>query len=988
MDKTDIEKLGTYEVLECRDIPDIKSKGWILAHKKTKAHILLLENDDDNKVFTVSFRTPAQDDTGVFHIIEHTVLCGSEKYLVKDPFMELAKGSMNTFLNALTYPDRTLYPVASTNDVDFKNLMSVYMDAVFRPNIYKEEKIFKQEGWHYELDSPEDDLKVNGIVYNEMKGVYSSVENLADGKALSTLFPDSIYANESGGNPDFIPELTYEKYLDTHRKHYHPSNSFIYLYGDMDLVERLKWIDENYLSDYDYLEVDTEVPYSEAAKETKEVEVDYPITDGDNEEESYLYSLNYALFDNSDIKLSAAFATIDYALMDMPGAPLKEALIKSGIGTEVYSYFENDIRQCVYNITVKSAKPNCQEQLKKIVDETLSKIIADGLDKETLKSRIISEKFKLKESDFGRYPKGLMRGLSAYNLWLYDESKVLDLFETDKVMAELESLIDTDYFDDILREYVFDNERRALITMVPKKGLLQEKEQKLHDQLQEQKSHLKDEEIQELVEQTKELKAYQSEETPEELLDTIPVLKISDINPDPKPIKGQLIEEDGIKYLYSDIETNGIAYIDIVFDISKIPYKYLPYLGYIKMMFLSMDTDSHTYAELNQELGMKLGGMNIAMAADRNLTTNEIFQHMVIGSKVLYENIPYVFDIAKEFITQLDLSDTKHLKELVEENISRQRETIVSNGDETAATRAESYFNEVSYFKDQVTGLAAFGNMKKTLESFDESKDELIKIIKEMMSYVFNKDSILINYAGSKESFEEMKKYSKAFRDAMFDSNIREEIESRPDADQDYKPERKNEAIITPSQVQYVSRVGNFALGKEEKFDEIREIFRGVRNVLSQILKTDYLWNNIRVLGGAYGCNSIFTASGDATFTSYRDPNLKKTNDVYMAAADYIENFDVSEHDMRKFIIGTMSDVDRPKTPSAQATRELTFYWKGITYDELKKNRARILNATPEDIRAFAPLVRDAMNQNYICVVGGKTQIEESKDLFDNFIEL
>ena len=432
-----IYEKDAYEVVINKYIEEINSDAWLLKHKKTGARIVLLSNEDDNKVFNIGFRTPVNNDTGVPHIIEHTVLCGSKNFPLRDPFMELVKGSLNTFLNAITYPDRTIYPVASYNDKDFKNLMHIYMDAVFNPNIYKTDKIFKQEGWHYELNDENEPLEINGIVYNEMKGVYSSIDGIASRVTAQSLFPDTTYQYESGGDPEHIPELTYEEYLDFHRRYYHPSNSFIYLYGDMDMSERLDWIDENYLGKYDKLDIDSSIEHQSSFDKTYELVKEYAISDNEIEEESAMLTSNYVIGDNLDAKLMLAFKVLKYAIMDIEGAPLKQAIIDAGIGKAVTGSMDDDILQPVYSIVVKGANKDDKDRFLQVVQDTLEKIVENGIDKTTLLAGLNSIEFDTKESDFGSIPKGLMWGLDVMASWIYDDEKPFIHLETNKIFDEL-----------------------------------------------------------------------------------------------------------------------------------------------------------------------------------------------------------------------------------------------------------------------------------------------------------------------------------------------------------------------------------------------------------------------------------------------------------------------------------------------------------------------------------------------------------------------
>ncbi|MFQ9514759.1 MAG: insulinase family protein [Eubacterium sp.] len=964
-----IKELDSYEVIKHQWIEEVNSDGWLLKHKKTGAKVVLLSNDDDNKVFNIGFRTPVSDDTGVPHIIEHTVLCGSDRFPVKDPFMELAKGSLNTFLNAMTYPDKTVYPVASYNEQDFKNLMHVYMDAVLHPNIYKEEKIFKQEGWHYELENKDADLIYNGIVYNEMKGVYSSVDGIIDRVTLQSLFPDNGYSNESGGAPEFIPELTYEQYLEFHRRYYHPSNSYIYLYGDMDMAERLQWMDQEYLSGYEALEIDSSIPLQPAFEAVKEVRKAYSITDSETLEDNTVLTLNHVIGTSLDAELNIAFQVLEYALMEMPGAPLKQALIDAGIGKDVYGQYEDDIYQPVYSIVAKYANECDKERFVQIVKNTLEKIVADGLDKKSLQAGLSSLEFKIREADFGRYPKGLMFGLQLMSSWLYDDYAPFVLLETDKIFEKLKAMIDTDYYEKLVRKYLIENTHKSVVTLVPEKGLTTLKENKLAEKLAAKKASMTDDEIEKLVRETAELKAYQEEPSTEEELKCIPLLKISDINPNPRPMIGQKETIENVVMLYNDLFTNGIGYMDIIFDCSDIPEKYQNYMGLLKHVLSYMDTDQRKYTDLNTDINLNLGGFAFDAGLYVNSKTDKTIFTAEIHAKMLYEKIDKVFEFIKEIVLHTKLDDEKRLKEILEELKSRVQSSITQSGDSAAMLRAMSYYSKPYYLKEQTVGISFYKFIEDILDHYEEKKDEVISMLKETIKYAFRKDRIMVNYAGDRDSFNKVKELT---------VNLREKMYSEPEKTEEWEfvPNQKNEGIKTSGQVQYVARTGNYNK-PGEKAD-----YNGSLAVLGNIMRCEYLWNNIRVLGGAYGCNCLFNRSGDVMFTSYRDPNLTKTSDTFLNAPDYIRNFTADERQMRKFIIGTISSMDTPLGASDRSLREFSHFITEMDYETLKRERAKILSTTEDDIRELAPLIEAAMKQNNICVVGSQSSIDEAGDLF------
>ena len=577
-----IRDLNQYEIIKDEDLQDVKCHGYLLKHKKSGAKLVLMEADDDNKVFSVGFRTPPEDSTGLPHILEHSVLCGSDHFPVKDPFVELVKGSLNTFLNAMTYPDKTMYPVASCNDKDFQNLMHVYMDAVFYPNIYKHEEIFRQEGWSYKLDSEDADLEYNGVVYNEMKGAFSSPEGVLDRVVLNELFPDTAYANESGGDPDVIPNLSYEQFLAFHKKYYHPSNSYIYLYGDMDMEEKLIWLDQEYLSKFDVAEIDSRIAYQEPFTKMKEVEMPYSVASEEPLEDNTFLSYNKVIGTSLDKELYVAFEILDYALLSAPGAPLKKALLEAGIGKDILGSYDNGVYQPIFSVVAKNANPEQKEEFVTLIEKLLTDMAEHGIDRKALEAGINYHEFQYREADYGRYPKGLMYGLQIMDSWLYDENEPFMHIQALDTFAFLKKQMNTGYFENLIREYLLDNEHGVIVTLKPERGRTARMDKELHDKLQAYKAGLSKEEIAELVERTKALEIYQSEPSDAEALATIPVLKREDISREIAPIYNEEMKLAGIPMVFHEIDTNGIGYIDIMFDMSEVPEELLPYAGILQ----------------------------------------------------------------------------------------------------------------------------------------------------------------------------------------------------------------------------------------------------------------------------------------------------------------------------------------------------------------------------------------------------------------------
>ena len=676
-----IHDLAEYEILDEHRVEDVQSDGFILRHKKSGARIAILSNNDDNKVFYIGFRTPPEDETGVPHIIEHTTLCGSKKFPVKDPFIELAKGSLNTFLNAMTYPDKTVYPVASCNDQDFKNLMDVYLDAVFNPNITKYEEIFKQEGWHYELTGKDDELKINGVVYNEMKGAYSSPDEVLSSQIYRSLFPDNTYSKDSGGNPEYIPKLTYEAYLDFYHKYYHPSNSYIYLYGDMDVVERLEWLDKEYLSLYDYKKVNSEINKQPAFDEIKNVEAQYSITMDDSQENKTYLSYNRVVGNSLDEMLYQAFDVLDYALVSSPGAPVKQALIDAGIGDDVYGSYDAGILQPVFSFVAKNANASQADEFESIIENTLKEVVKTGINKEALLAGINSSEFKFREADFGQFPKGLLFGLNCLDSWLFDDMKPFIHLECLGTFAKLRKAVDTDYFEKLIQEYLLDNTHGSSVTVKPKRGLGNEREEALAKELSDYKASLSDEEIKKLIEDTEHLKKYQEEPSSDEDLRKLPMLTRADMKKNAMPFSNIEDELSDVKVVRHDIESNGIDYISFLFDAGDFAQSELGYLGFFTNALGLVSTEKYSYTDLANATNIYTGGISTGTAShpdikDRN---NFVFKFEV-KLKVLEKNLDKALELMEQMLLTSDFTDTKRLGELVAQIKARLQANLSSSG--------------------------------------------------------------------------------------------------------------------------------------------------------------------------------------------------------------------------------------------------------------------------------------------------------------------
>lgn len=969
-----IHDLAEYEILDEHRVEDVQSDGFILRHKKSGARIAILSNNDDNKVFYIGFRTPPEDETGVPHIIEHTTLCGSKKFPVKDPFIELAKGSLNTFLNAMTYPDKTVYPVASCNDQDFKNLMDVYLDAVFNPNITKYEEIFKQEGWHYELTGKDDELKINGVVYNEMKGAYSSPDEVLSSQIYRSLFPDNTYSKDSGGNPEYIPKLTYEAYLDFYHKYYHPSNSYIYLYGDMDVVERLEWLDKEYLSQYEYKKVNSEINKQPAFDEIKNVEAQYSITMDDSQENKTYLSYNRVVGDTLDKMLYQAFDVLDYALVSSPGAPVKQALIDAGIGDDVYGSYDAGILQPVFSFVAKNANASQADEFESIIESTLKEVVKTGINKEALLAGINSSEFKFREADFGQFPKGLLFGLNCLDSWLFDDMKPFIHLECLDTFAKLRKAVDTDYFEKLIQEYLLDNTHGSSVTVKPKRGLGNEKEEALAKELSDYKASLSDEEIKKLVEDTEHLKKYQEEPSSDEDLRKLPMLTRADMKKNAMPFSNIEDELLDVKVVRHDIESNGIDYISFLFDAGDFEQSELGYLGFFTNALGLVSTEKYSYTDLANATNIYTGGISTGTAShpdikDRN---NFVFKFEV-KLKVLEKNLGKALELMEQMLLTSDFTDTKRLGELVAQIKARLQANLSSSGHLVAAMRSMSSFSRYALYQDELKGIAFYRSICRIEKELSESPERVSDKLAAIAKKLFARNRMLISFTGNNEAYGNAKpSLEKVIAGFNKMSTIGKQAEVHFNT--------AKEAFVDASQIQYVAKTGDFVCEGYE--------YTGALRLLRIILSYDYLWINVRVKGGAYGCMNTFLRSGESYFVSYRDPNLSDTLDVYDRIPEYIKSFSPDERDMTKYIIGTFSALDTPMNPEAKGSRSLSAYLEGITYEQIQKERDEILNAQPEDIRRLADLVEAVLKKDSICVIGNENMIKESAGLFENVEKL
>ncbi|MBZ2174692.1 insulinase family protein [Schnuerera sp. xch1] len=960
-----------FNLVDEREIKEIQSTARIFHHEKTGAKLLSLENDDNNKVFSIGFRTPPSDNTGVPHIIEHCVLSGSRKYTTKEPFMDMAKGSLQTFLNAMTFSDKTLFPVASRNEKDFFNLMDVYLDAVLYPKIYEKPEIFMQEGWHHEIFDENEKIRYKGVVYNEMQGAYSSPERILSENIDKSLYPDTCYRYSSGGNPDIIPELTYEAFLNFHKKHYHPSNSYIYLYGNGDIKKQLKHIDENYLSNFDKTEVDSNIKMQKPFTSKKEVVAYYPISADESEQNRSYLSLNFVLGKNTDSETYLMTNILGQLLIESAAAPLKKALIDNEIGQDIFSITTGGL-QPGFGIVAKNVSQDKKEEFQQVVFDTLNKITKEGIDKELIKACINIIEYDLREAS-GFASKGITYNILSLDSWLYDGDPVTHIQYEDSI-SKLKSKVDTDYFEKFIQEHIINNPHSSLVIINPKKGLGEEKERLVEEKLNKYKKSLSEEEIHSLIDNNNKLREMQVTDDSPEDKSTIPKLSISDVNPKAEVIPQEVIKEKTFTLLNHDIFTSKIAYVDFYFDTSIIDKELIPYINLLSRILGEIDTKNKPYSQLSNDIYVNTGGINFQANAYVEKDNADIYYpKFIVKGKAIRDNIPKLMELISELITESKIEDKKRIKELFQQMKSRIEMSIFNNGHSVAARRVGSYYTSSSKYSEQLQGLDFYWFLSDIINNFDSNSKEILSNLNKVYNTIFNVNNLIVSFTGDADDFKLMRDNLPVVIDKL-------NIDRFEPKEYSFTKEKLNEGILSSANVQYVSKGYNFK--------KLGYSYNGSLAVLSTLLSREYLHNKIRAQGGAYGAGINIDRTGHVTTYSYRDPNLKDTVNAYDNMVNYIENLNMNDSELTTFIIGTISRLEPAMTPHAKGQTATNRYISNVTQEDIQTNREEVLNTQLKDIKKFATLLKDTMEKNYLCVLGNENKLRQNKHLFTNLVKL
>lgn len=985
-----------FTVTSKKTLAELDADAYVLHHRASGARLLYLACEDENKAFSIAFKTPPTDDTGVFHILEHSVLCGSTKFPVKEPFVDLIKSSMQTFLNAMTYPDKTVYPVASTNEQDLLNLMDVYMDAVLNPAIYTKRAIFEQEGWHYELDVPEGaplaagTLRYNGVVFNEMKGALSDPISVLDDAVNRALFPDTAYACESGGDPRAIPQLTYEQFLDTHARHYNLANSYIVLYGDMEVERELAFLDERYLGDGPRLRDEAERARALQAARDDEADAtsgshstdgaattgepnplvrqnplvcDYERVEMATTPDNALVGMAYVIGDAADRKrLVAADVLID-ALMGTNEAPVKKAILAAGLGGNVVSYTSGDLLQPHTLIILQNAKPEVAREFRRVIEDECLRLVKEGIPRERLAAILANEEFDLRQRDYG-YADGVALACDALGTWLYDDADEAATrgIEYGPIYEELNRELDGTYFEDLLRELVLESEHRALVELVPvADDAAASREEEA--ELAAAKAAMDDADLQRIVEDVAALRERQEAEDAPEARATLPRLHVSDIGPArPEP---QLVidKQTPIPCLRHDLPTHQLAYALTYFDLSHLSFAELPYVTVLTRLMNQLATERMSAGELDSYVCANLGFLSFTTEVATQPNWKLAHPRLLVSAGALSEKMDALARIPREVWSETVFEDTERMRDVLTQTRIGMEQSFLMNGHSAALARAMSYGSPAAVLTQQLSGVDFYLFLRDLLDNFDDRKEGLCETLRELQARIFTSTGTVASFTGSDEDYL---RYWSAAGDLG--------LSPRTAATKELYvpwPEDKREAFIIPSDVTYLARAC------DPRTLEIET--DGTWSVASNALSYDYLWNEIRVKGGAYGCGFRSPSPRHASFYTYRDPAIDPSLARIEAAGDWLASFDPDADTFEGFIVSCVSGMDAPLKPYTLTKRRNAEYFCKTPSGKRAERRQQMLESTPDALRALAANISRIAREAPACVFAGREAIEASE---------
>ena len=949
----------SFTLVETRVIPEINSTGKIFIHDQTGARLLSLTNNDENKCFGISFRTPASDASGVAHIMEHSVLCGSRKFPVKEPFVEILKGSLQTFVNAFTYPDKTCYPCASQNLKDFYNLIDIYLDAALYPLI--PENTLRQEGWHYEIDSPEAPLTIKGVVFNEMKGAYSSPDDLLADKSRGSLFPDNTYGLYAGGDPLVIPDLTYAAFKSFHETFYHPSNSYIYFYGDDPEPERLALL-ETWLKDFEKKEVYSQIPLQPLFSAPKKLSL--PYDSGDSADAKAHLTMNWLLPEATDIQKSLELSLLGHILLDTPASPLKRALIESGLGEDVTGGFEEQLRQTMFTAGLKGIQPENLEKVENLILETLTHLSSAGIDPQTTLASLNTIEFHLREQNTGRFPRGLSLMLAALTTWLYDGNPFDAIaFETPLKLLK-EKAASGRFFETLIDDYLLKNQHRTTLILTPDPQEGKRRESLEINRLAKVKAGMSNEQLSLVIAEAAQLKARQETPDSAEALASLPSLSLSDIDRKIKTLPIQNLKISETPVLFHDLFTNGILYLDLGFDLHALPQDLLPYAGLLGRLLLEMGTEKDDFVKLTQRIGRDTGGIRSASLNSTIPGSARSSAWFFLRGKCLVSQASAMLEIMQDILLGARLDQQERFRQIVLERKAGLEAGLIPGGSSVVNQRLRARFSEADWLSEQMQGFSQLFFLRSLAESIEKDWSSILEKLESLRKLLVNRAAMIVNGTMDADHFSAFEPKLAAFLAAL---------PAKQTADTLWSPqfEKLNEGLTIPVQVNYVGKGANiYQLGYQ---------LHGSVHVINNYLQTTWLWEKIRVQGGAYGGQSAFDMhSGVFTYISYRDPNLSASLDIYDATAQFLQELDISTAELTKIIIGTIGDLDAYLLPDAKGWTSLTRSLLG--YDDIRRQKIRdeILNSSQKDFKAFGAILGEVARHGQIVVLGSADAIEKA----------
>lgn len=956
-----MKKLHGFRLENSARVSELSVDADLWIHEKTGAKLMSVRANDENKVFGITFRTPVNDSTGVAHIMEHSVLCGSRKYPVKEPFVELLKGSLNTFLNAMTYPDKTVYPVASTNMRDFYNLVDVYLDAVFYPNITP--LTFQQEGWHYELFKPEDELTFKGVVFNEMKGAYSSPDQVLMDRSRALLFPGHPYEHDSGGEPSAITNLSYEQFKSFHETYYHPSNAWIWFYGDDDPDTRLKLLN-NVLKDFSKLEIDSRIPLQRGINPQKTIKASYD--SGDDPNAKSQVTVNWLFPEVVSGETMLGLNILNSILVGTPAAPLYRALMESGLGEDLTGMgFEYGLRQPVYSIGLKGTQVKHAKKIEKIIVDTLKDQVRNGINKGTIAAAMNTVEFRLRENNTGAYPRGLFLMYSVLDDWIYDRDPIRAIrFEEDLNAIKAKLAEGLPYFESLITEYFLKNPQRGTLLLEPDPRLGKVKDAAEKAKLEQAKALLSSAQLKKLVKSNAALKKHQETPDSPEALKTIPTLKKTDLEKGIRHIPTEVITKGASTVLYHELDTNGIVYLELGLDIRSLPQHLVPLLPIFNRALLETGTDKQSFIELIQRIGQNTGGLRASvMTAIHPVTKRIIFMDFLRG-KAMTPQTSELLAIIEDVLNSAVLADPERIRQMVLERKSGLEAGLVDMGHSVVNTRMRAAMNPASALDETMGGIEQLFYIRQLEKRLATDWESIVADLESIRNLLLNRRGLILNVSADSASWKSIRKSILAFP-AKFPSLSSKDIERNLLISAQY------EGLSMPSMVNFVGEGMNL-YQHGYKYD-------GSMSVITGYLSTSYLWDRIRVRGGAYGAmNSFDRITGIYTLMSYRDPNLDVTLSNYSGLADYLRNIKLSKEELTKTVIGAIGDIDAYQLPDAKGHTAMIWHLLGITPEERQKRRNEILGTTSKDFNKLAVPLQRALDSARVCILGGPDGLKAS----------